>query len=437
MALDADTISRSFAERGLRLTRQRRAVVDAVAEAGASLSALQVFDAAREHCPELGLTTVYRTLDVLSEIGAVRRVHGPDHCEAFVPAGAAHGHTVVCSSCGRATEFTSATCTRSSRPPPARPATRSRSTSCSSAASAPPATPPRAARRAHPGRAPGEKAGARGRDPAAALLLGSLAAGCGAARSSSGGGRLDVVAVETFLADIAQNVAGDRFAVKPLLPPGADPHAYEPTPRDVAGVASADLLIVNGGGLEGTLLTTLQNAGGGAKIVDVSAGLPSRSPQPGEPRLAAGQADPHFWLDPMLVKTYVANIRDAFIKADPPGRAAYTANAAAYNARLTALDAWIKARVAQIPPRDRRLVTNHASAGYFANRYGFQIVGTVIPGVQHRRDADGAGPRGAHGRHPCERGQGDLRGEGREPAAGAAGRSRGSHQGRHRNLDTR
>jgi Fur family transcriptional regulator, ferric uptake regulator len=106
VALDADTISRSFAERGLRLTRQRRAVVDAVAAAGASVSALQVFDAARARCPELGLTTVYRTLEVLGEIGALRRVHGPDHCEAFVPAGAAHGHTVVCSRCGRATEFT-------------------------------------------------------------------------------------------------------------------------------------------------------------------------------------------------------------------------------------------------------------------------------------------------------------------------------------------
>ena len=106
MALDADSIARSFAERGLRLTRQRRAVVDAIADADASLSALQVFDIARERCPELGRTTVYRTLEVLSEIGAVRRGHGPDHCEAFVPAGAAHGHTVVCSRCGRATEFT-------------------------------------------------------------------------------------------------------------------------------------------------------------------------------------------------------------------------------------------------------------------------------------------------------------------------------------------
>ena len=106
MPLDGEQIVRTLNDRGLRLTRQRRAVVDAVAGASSSVSALQVFDAARATCPELGLTTVYRTLEVLSEIGALRRVHGPDHCEAFVPAGAAHGHTVVCSHCGSVVEFT-------------------------------------------------------------------------------------------------------------------------------------------------------------------------------------------------------------------------------------------------------------------------------------------------------------------------------------------
>jgi Fur family transcriptional regulator, ferric uptake regulator len=106
MALDTDKIARQLANRGLRLTRQRRAVLDAVARADSSVSPVQVFDAARAQCPELGLTTVYRTLDVLSEVGALRRVHGADRCEAFVPAGAVHGHTVVCSRCGRATEFT-------------------------------------------------------------------------------------------------------------------------------------------------------------------------------------------------------------------------------------------------------------------------------------------------------------------------------------------
>jgi len=106
VALNADQIAGTLAARGLRLTRQRRAVLDAVAEASSSVSPVQVFDAARERCPELGLTTVYRTLDLLSEIGALRRVHGPDHCEAFVPAGTAHGHTVVCSRCGQVMEFT-------------------------------------------------------------------------------------------------------------------------------------------------------------------------------------------------------------------------------------------------------------------------------------------------------------------------------------------
>jgi Fur family transcriptional regulator, ferric uptake regulator len=106
MRLDTDEIARQLADRGLRLTRQRRAVLEAVARADSSVSPVQVFDAARERCPELGLTTVYRTLDVLSEIGALRRVHGDDRCEAFVPAGATHGHTVVCSGCGRVTEFT-------------------------------------------------------------------------------------------------------------------------------------------------------------------------------------------------------------------------------------------------------------------------------------------------------------------------------------------
>lgn len=107
MSLDTAQISAQLAARGLRLTRQRRAVLDAIADAPCSLSALQVYDAARERCPELGLTTVYRTLEVLDDIGALRRVHGRDHCESFVPARAAHGHTVVCDTCGRVTEFTS------------------------------------------------------------------------------------------------------------------------------------------------------------------------------------------------------------------------------------------------------------------------------------------------------------------------------------------
>ena len=214
---------------------------------------------------------------------------------------------------------------------------------------------------------------------AVAAVLGT--AGCGAGGDAADGGALDVVAAESFLADIAQNVAGDRFTVRPLIPPGADPHAFEPTPKDLGEVAAADLVIVNGGGLEGPLLKMLENAGGEATIVNASAGLQSRSPQPAEPPLGSSETDPHFWLDPVLVKTYVANIRNAFKKADPPGAAAYEANAAAYTKRLDELNAWIKSQVATVPAANRKLVMNHASHGYYADEYGFSVVGTVIPSV--------------------------------------------------------
>ena len=88
MSFDTAQVSAELSARGLRLTRQRRAVLDAIAATPSSLSPLQVYDAARDRCPELGLTTVYRTLEVLDEIGALRRVHGHDHCESFVPASA-------------------------------------------------------------------------------------------------------------------------------------------------------------------------------------------------------------------------------------------------------------------------------------------------------------------------------------------------------------
>ena len=211
-----------------------------------------------------------------------------------------------------------------------------------------------------------------------------LATGCGTEKQvagTSGGAALDVVASVSFLADVAQNIAGDRFEVRSLVPLETDPHAFEPTPKDLGEVAAADLVIINGGGLEGPLLKTLENAGGEATLVDASAGLQSRTPQPGEPPLESSETDPHFWLDPVLVKTYVASIRDAFAKADPDGATEYEANASAYTAQLDELDAWIESQVALVPAANRQLVMNHASHGYFADRYGFSVVGTVIPGV--------------------------------------------------------
>jgi ABC-type Zn uptake system ZnuABC Zn-binding protein ZnuA len=205
---------------------------------------------------------------------------------------------------------------------------------------------------------------------------------------SPGGRGAPVIAVETFLADFARQVSGDRLAVRSLIPDGVEPHGYEPTPQDIAAVTDARMLVVNGAGLEGFLSKLLANAGGNRPVVEASAGLTSRTAREGEAREgggmtggAAADADPHFWLDPVLAVRYVQNIRDGFIRIDPAGEAVYRANSDAYIARLQELDRWIRSKVDLIPPSERMLVTNHESLGYFADRYGFRIIGTVIPSV--------------------------------------------------------
>lgn len=190
-----------------------------------------------------------------------------------------------------------------------------------------------------------------------------------------------VLAVETFLADIAQNVAGTRARVDALIPAGVDPHGFEPTPADVRQVADSQVLIVNGAGLEEFLTKLLANAGGKRIVVEASAGLASRKPAANEVLDPDHQGDPHFWLDPNNVTQYAENIRDGLSQADPAGAPTYQANAEAYSAQLKSLDAWIAEQVKPIPPERRLLVTNHESLGYFADRYGFRIVGTIIPSV--------------------------------------------------------
>ena len=217
----------------------------------------------------------------------------------------------------------------------------------------------------------------------AAGLIAALIAGCGSGTSSAKQrGRPAVVTTTSFLRDIVQNVAGKRLTVAELIPVGVDPHTWEPTPSDLAKVARSNLLVVNGGGLEGTLLKSAKNAGGNTRIVIASAGLKPRVPKPGEPDYGKPlSVDPHWWLDPVDAITYVRNIRDALIAADPSGAKTYRANAAAYTKKLELLDAWIRTQVAKVPPANRLLVTNHVSHGYFADRYGFKVVGAVIPSV--------------------------------------------------------
>lgn len=210
-----------------------------------------------------------------------------------------------------------------------------------------------------------------------------LIAGCTPA-SSSPTTDSAILTSTTFLADITRNVAGDRLTVESLLPVGADPHAYQPTPQDAAKVADSRLLIVNGMEYEHFIETLLENAGGERMVVTASEGLEARHMEEhaGEAEAGSGHAheagDPHMWLDPNLVVTYAENIRDGLIQFDPEGEAVYRSNAEAYIAELKNLDAWIVEQVAQVPQARRLLVTNHEALGYFAERYGFTIAGTVI-----------------------------------------------------------
>ena len=193
-----------------------------------------------------------------------------------------------------------------------------------------------------------------------------------------------VLATESFIADIAQNVAGNRLKVDTLVPIGMDPHSFEPTPLEVTKISDCDLLIVNGAGLETWLQKTLNNVGGNHRVVEASAGLTSRKSQAGESSTSTSQTqviDPHFWMDPTKVITYVDNIRDALIQIDPAGKDIYTQNANSYTSQLNSLDQWVSDQVSQVASDRRLLVTNHESLGYFADRYGFKIVGAIIPNI--------------------------------------------------------
>ena len=212
------------------------------------------------------------------------------------------------------------------------------------------------------------------------ILIATLAlAACQSIAPAAPQAKLNVVAAETFLADIAQNVAGDRVPIAALMPIGVDPHGFEPTPIDVAKVADSNLLIINGAGFEGFLAELLQNAGGQRTIIEAATGLASR--QPSRTEIVADTIDPHFWLDPNHVIKYAENIRDGLSQADPDGAAIYAANADRYIQQLQALDQTIRDQVAAIPAARRLIVTNHESFGYFADRYGFKIIGTIVPSV--------------------------------------------------------
>jgi ABC-type Zn uptake system ZnuABC Zn-binding protein ZnuA len=198
------------------------------------------------------------------------------------------------------------------------------------------------------------------------LFLGTLT-------SCLGSPRPDILTTTTILADIARNVAGDQLVTESLLPFGADPHSYQPVPQDAKKIKESKVLIINGAGYEHSLEALLADTGDKKTLIEASTGLLLRT-NPNDEQ----EVDPHLWLDPNNVIVYVDNIREGLTDFNPDGADVYQANARAYITQLQELDAWINGQVAQIPPQRRVLVTNHDLVEYFAERYGFKVVGTVI-----------------------------------------------------------
>jgi len=193
----------------------------------------------------------------------------------------------------------------------------------------------------------------------------TVAAGDGAAAAG-----LRIVTSLGIFADFAREVGGDRVEVTSLLPPGADPHTFEATAGDVRAVAEADLVLVNGVGLEGRLGDTIAaNVRDEKRIVYLS-GVP--------PWAKIAVDDPHFWLDATQAAQYAARISDALVEADPDNAGYYVERGRDYAGRLRQLDLDILQKIASIQEERRLVITYHKSFSAFAARYGLEVAGYVV-----------------------------------------------------------
>ncbi|MFG1206010.1 zinc ABC transporter substrate-binding protein [Xanthobacter flavus] len=232
----------------------------------------------------------------------------------------------------------------------------------------------------------------------AAGVAGTLAAGlglpvAGPALAQAPAPKMPVVASFSILGDFVKQVGGDRVAVTTIVGPNGDAHVYQPTPADAKAVAAAKVVFVNGLGFEGWMDRLIKASGTKAPIVVATKGITPRTgfvdhDDDEKPKGKGkdkhdhakegghdhGGIDPHAWQSIANAKIYVANVRDGLIAADPDGRDAYTANAAAYTAKLDALEAEVKSAMAKIPADQRRIITSHDAFGYFGEAYGLTLI---------------------------------------------------------------
>lgn len=191
--------------------------------------------------------------------------------------------------------------------------------------------------------------------------------------------RPQVVTTHTLLNDLVAIVGSDRVDVKCILPVNLDPHGYEPKPADIRLLAHADLVVINGLGLEPWVDKIIANSGFHGPTVKAaeksSRLLPLAAPETSPSgAYSAHQYDPHAWHNPINVKQYIAAIRDALVALDPSGAEVFNANASHYDSQLDDIDRYTREQFSTLPSKERKLVTSHDSLRYLADAYGLTIV---------------------------------------------------------------
>jgi len=171
---------------------------------------------------------------------------------------------------------------------------------------------------------------------------------------------------------MTRNVVGERGEVDQILAANSDPHDYEPTPSDAQGVASADLVVKSGGDLDEWLDELIESSETAAPVVSLLELVPARND-------SDNQVDPHWWQNPQNAIKAVEELADELAAVDPEGETTYRENAADYVAEIRKLDREAEVCIESLDEEDRKLVTSHDALGYYADRYGLEVIGAVIP----------------------------------------------------------
>ena len=206
-----------------------------------------------------------------------------------------------------------------------------------------------------------------------------------------------VWATTTIIADVVSEVAGEEITVESIVPLGQNPHSYEPTPQQIARIERADVIFTNGLQLEENTLDILQ-AVAPTKLIPLTLqkDLPNYQEEERDTHSSHEEhgekehheesdhhhvIDPHVWFDPLLVALWPPRIADALSRIDPPTATRFHANADSYQERLYALDKELRVSIESLPLARRKLIVDHLSLTYFAERYNLTVIGTVLPGA--------------------------------------------------------